>query len=387
MLKNLCTINNHFKKLSGSHVNLRFSVILNTITNSERLPKTNNNLMRLFSTTVRNLSNSTTSKSIRYKLIFQYKGTNFEGYQKQNNKGQARGNTVQRNIEEALHKFFNTNSIYVVGSSRTDAGVHALHNTCHFDVDREIIERRKNHSLKSIVFGVNSYLRDLDIVICACEQKDNTFHCRHNVKEREYQYRVLLVGPKPDIAYRVPFIQDQFYLVNGVPISVGEIPDFSGTPMSLDTHFNIEAVREACSYFVGTHNFNNFCRSDLPERISRMKTVHLVEVQEHSIGQDQTLSPLHFSAAKCREIRFVIRGKSFLHNQVRIMVDALIKVGLNKISPYRIRSALENPYIKFPEKGCVPPHGLYLTNVVYNTPENNPSEEHSDHEDDEEGSE
>ncbi|EFC49709.1 predicted protein [Naegleria gruberi] len=339
----------------------------NKFSSSLKIIQNNTNYLRRFYSDNHTTNSNTTERKDRYKLIFQYRGNNYDGYQKQNNKGEPRGNTIQKHIEGSLHKLFNTNDIYIVGSSRTDSGVHALHNTCHFDVASEIIEKRENYTAKNVIFGLNFYLKDEDIVICSCEKKDMNFHARHRVKEREYQYRVLLTGPKPDLAYKVPFIQDQYWIVNGAKYEQGgpTKQEISLDFRSLETYFRIDDVREACQYFIGTHNFNNFCKSDLPERVSRIKTINSVTVEEIDLQQDQTISPLFFSTSKCKEIRFTIRGNSFLHNQVRIMVDALVKVGIGKMNPTYLRALVQNPNMRYPEKGSAPPHGLFLTNVVY----------------------
>ena len=324
----------------------------------------NNNLFKLSERRFSSVVPQVKEKS-RFKLIFQYRGTSFVGYQKQNNKGEPCGNTVQMHIEKALHKLFNTEDIYIVGSSRTDAGVHALHNTCHFDVDSSIIEKRKNYGEKNILFGLNYYLEGQDIVVCACEKKDFDFHARHRVKEREYQYRILLVGPRPDISYKIPFIANQYWLLNAVPFLEGAQGATLLPPQSAETSFRLDEMREASQLFIGTHDFSNFCKTHIPKHVTRVKNISAIDIEEIDIRQNETSSPLFFSVAKCKEIRLTIRGNSFLHNQVRIMVDALVKVATGKLTGFQIRRALDCPQVPFHYKGAAPPDGLYLTNIVY----------------------
>ncbi|KAL9655633.1 hypothetical protein ABK040_002296 [Willaertia magna] len=305
----------------------------------------------------------------RFKIIFQYLGTKYEGYQKQNvgGKSKPKTKTIQGEIENAINKYFNIQQqqssqqqqyIYLVGSSRTDAGVHALHNTGHFDIDNESYLKRKEKYENSLHTGMNFFLSEEDICICKCEEKPLHFHSRFFVKEREYQYRILIGGSKSDLSHKTPFLKDRFWTIT-LPYS----SEYK-TPITNDL-FNVDLMRECANLFLGKHNFSNFCKTNIPEGVTRERTITEISVTEHEIEPDINLNPLQFSERICKEIRLKVRGHSFLQHQIRMMVYSLVNVALGKISKEDIQFALDNPLVTNIKKGTAPACGLYLTDITY----------------------
>ena len=113
---------------------------------------------------------------MRYLINLSYNGNKYYGYQIQNNEV-----TIEGCIEEILSKILNT-SINTVASSRTDKGVHAINQYCHFDYDKELDTNKLTHSMNSMLDG--------DIYIKSINKVDDDFHARYSVKNKEYIYKI-----------------------------------------------------------------------------------------------------------------------------------------------------------------------------------------------------
>ena len=118
-------------------------------------------------------------EKMRYLMSFSYDGSNFKGYQKQ-----PKVRTVQGEIEKALKQINNNNKVDIHSSGRTDAGVHALNQTAHFDLEMEITEEKLRH-------GLNSLLPE-DVYIKKISKVDDDFHARFNSIGKEYIYIINL---------------------------------------------------------------------------------------------------------------------------------------------------------------------------------------------------
>ena len=114
---------------------------------------------------------------MRYLITFSYDGSKFKGYQKQ-----PRLKTVQSEIEHALKTINNDVAIDIHASGRTDAGVHALNQKAHFDLDMDITPEKLGRALNSLISDY-IYIKNVEIV-------DSSFHARFNVKAKEYIYRI-----------------------------------------------------------------------------------------------------------------------------------------------------------------------------------------------------
>ncbi|MEH7437922.1 tRNA pseudouridine(38-40) synthase TruA [Neobacillus drentensis] len=244
----------------------------------------------------------------RYRCIISYDGSGFSGYQVQPNK-----RTVQREIEAVLAKMHKGTSVKVAGSGRTDAGVHAKGQVIHFDSPLPITEDRWEIAL-------NSMLPE-DISILSVKKVNDSFHSRFDAIGKEYRY-VLHLSSKRDpfqrvFAYRYPY------------------------------SLNLEAMRKASKYFLGTHDFTSFCsaRTEVEDKIRTVKAIDF-------LVEDDQLT-----------IRFV--GNGFLYNMVRILVGTLLEVGAGDRDPEDIPAILEKKDRRLAGK-TAPAHGLYLWEVFYN---------------------
>jgi len=240
------------------------------------------------------------------KLTIEYDGTNYLGWQRQ-----KVGNTIQGRLEEAI-EVLTKETVEAIGSSRTDAGVHAKGFVANFKTSSKIPAEKYREA-------INHKLPD-DIVILKSEEVDEGFHARYNAMGKTYSYSILNRD--------VPSAINRNYVYH--------------VKRRLDT----KAMREACKYFIGTHDFASFKTSG-----SSVKTTV------------RTISELYLEEQE-DTIKIYVTGDGFLYNMVRIIVGTLIMVGFNKIKPNEIEKIIEE---KNREKAgiCVPATGLVLERVYY----------------------
>ena len=243
----------------------------------------------------------------KYKLTIEYDGTNFVGWQIQDN-----GTSIQQSLEKAIKQLSNE-QLNVFGAGRTDSGVHAKGQVAHF-------EMLKDFRIDNIRDGINQYLRPLPIAILKVEKVSDDFHARFSAKQRIYQYSI--INRRPPLTF-----QRQLSWI-------------------IYKKLDIEKIKQASAYFKGKHNFNAFRSIDC-QSTSSIKTVDYC-----SVINDQ------------ESITIQVAAKSFLHSQVRIMVGTLVSVGEGKIQPSDIKQIIE---MKDRDKAGVtaPAHGLYLKEVIY----------------------
>lgn len=252
-----------------------------------------------------------------FKMILQYEGTRFKGWQKQ----ESTDNTIQGKLEALLTKMIGE-KIEVQGSGRTDAGVHAFGQVANFHADTQM-------STDEILQYMNTYLPE-DIAVISLKEVPERFHSRLNAKEKTYCYRVIHSG--------LPHVFDRRYAY------------------AVEQELDVEAMREAAEYLVGTHDFKAFTSN----KKGKKSTVRRVE--KISIERVQSTSML-FSKEQ-DEIRFTYSGNGFLYHMVRIMTGTLLEVGMHKRKPEEIAEILDS--------GCresagelVPAKGLTLMEVRY----------------------
>lgn len=240
------------------------------------------------------------------KLMIEYDGTNYFGWQKQ-----KLGHTLQGTIEKAINKLTGED-IELIGSSRTDSGVHAKGYVANFKTNSTI-------PADSFREAINTKL-PADIVILKSSEVGLEFHSRYNSKGKTYTYTILN---------------------SDIPTAIGR-----NYAYHLRGKFNIENMEETCKYFIGTHDFKAF-KSDG----SSVKTTV------------RTISDLHIELDK-NYIKFLITGDGFLYNMVRIIVGTLLQVGRGKKSPLDVKRLIDTKE----RKGvgmCVPALGLVLEEVFY----------------------
>lgn len=240
------------------------------------------------------------------KLILEYDGTNYFGWQKQNDKV-----TIQGTLEEAISLLTNE-CIDVIGSSRTDGGVHAKGFVANFKTNSKIPPQKFREA-------INYRLPD-DIIILKSEETEQDFHSRYSAIGKTYSYSILN---------------------RNVPIAVGR-----NYVYHLKKELNLEFMEEACKGFIGTHDFEAFKSSG-----SSVKTTI------------RTISDLHIEKQD-EIIKIYITGDGFLYNMVRIIVGTLIMVGYNKINPLEIKNIIDSKDRKRAGM-CVPAKGLTLEKVYY----------------------
>ncbi|XP_039223200.1 tRNA pseudouridine synthase-like 1 isoform X4 [Crotalus tigris] len=277
------------------------------------------------------------STKTRYLIFFQYFGAKYSGVKALPSGMSAVG--VENHLEKAAENLRASEPIKFAISSRTDAGVHALCNTAHLDVQRK--EGQPPFSEDVLVQVLNKHLLSEPIrVLSACRVSSN-FHARFSARARTYVYRVATGCT----AYSdLPVFERDLCWAN-----------WRG-------HLNLAAMQEAATFLMGTHDFSTFCSasSEMPVR-SPIKSLNWVEVRpargflsEHS--QDSNL--------KFWELEFVSR--SFLYKQVRRMVGALVAVGQNRLQPHHIKELLAaRDLMAYPHNTMAPPDGLFLKHVEY----------------------
>ncbi|MCP5373146.1 MAG: tRNA pseudouridine(38-40) synthase TruA [Hyphomicrobiales bacterium] len=247
----------------------------------------------------------------RYRLVLEYDGGGFVGWQRQ-----ANGTGVQQVLEEAIAAFAGVPAV-AHAAGRTDAGVHALGQVAHFDLDRDFDPDTVRNAL-------NFHLKPAPVVVRAAAVAAPDFHARFSATERRYLYRILNRRPPPALDRgRVWWV-----------------------PAPLDA----AAMGEAARVLVGSHDFTTF-RAAMCQARSPVKTVDEITVDRP--GGDGG-----------EEIRITVRARSFLHHQVRNFAGSLRLVGEGKWTAADLRAALE---ARDRARGgpTAPPEGLYLTGVSY----------------------
>ncbi len=240
------------------------------------------------------------------KVIMAYRGTNYHGFQRQEN-----AVTVQEVVEEKVSSVLNE-KVIINGCSRTDTGVHA-NNYC-FSVRTNSLIPTKN-----FVRGVNGRLPD-DISILSCEEADDDFHARFSCKAKEYIYRMHCSESKN------PFATDLAYHYRR-PV-------------------DIERIRSAAQEFVGTHDFRAFC-ADSSGKLSTVRTIYNFDVVSNGVS-----------------VEMLVKGDGFLYNMIRIMVGTLLMVNEKRIEPCDIKRIIESKD-RLQAGNTAQPHGLYLNRIFY----------------------
>jgi tRNA pseudouridine38-40 synthase len=243
----------------------------------------------------------------RWRITVEYDGTPFVGFQRQ-----ANGPSVQAAIEEAIEKF-SGERVTVHCAGRTDAGVHALGQVCHFDLARE----REPDTVRD---AINAHLRPQPVAVLAAEVAPEGFHARLSATGRVYRYRI--------VNRRAPLALEgkRAWLVQA-PLDAG-------------------AMHAAAQRLVGRHDFSTFRASECQAK-TPVKTLDVLAVSRRG-----------------EEIEVEARARSFLHHQVRNMVGTLKLVGEGKWSADDVAAALA---ARDRSRGgpTAPAEGLYLVRVLY----------------------
>ncbi|HLR65926.1 tRNA pseudouridine(38-40) synthase TruA [Virgibacillus alimentarius] len=244
----------------------------------------------------------------KVKCTISYDGTDFSGFQ-----SQPKIRTVQGELEKALMKVHKGEHIRIQASGRTDAGVHAKSQTFHFESPYEIPEHNWKKALNTLL--------PCDIYVHETRKVPSSFHARFDAIEKEYRYYVWN-EEGTDV-----FKRNYFYLFK--------------CPL------NMEAIKEACKYFEGKHDFTAFSSAKATVKGSKERILYEVTCNQNG-----------------NEIEFIIRGDGFLYNMVRIMVGFLLDVGQGKRNASEVHDLFAKKDRRLVGK-TVPPQGLYLWDVKY----------------------
>ena len=243
------------------------------------------------------------------KLIITYDGTRYRGWQKLS----STDNTIQGKLETTLSRIL-SEPVEVIGSGRTDAGVHALGQVANFHCTAPM-------PCQQILTQLRTYLPG-DIGIVSCEEAPPRFHARYNAKEKTYLYRIW------NSAAPCVFIRNQVY--------------------RFEAPLDLEIMRSSAVHFLGQHDFRAFC-SNKKSNKSTVRTIYALDIAKDG-----------------PEIRIRIRGDGFLHNMVRIIVGTLLEAGMKNrgLTPDDIPGIFEKENRALAGY-TVPPQGLTLEEVTY----------------------
>ncbi|MBR1653403.1 MAG: tRNA pseudouridine(38-40) synthase TruA [Clostridia bacterium] len=241
------------------------------------------------------------------KLLIEYDGKDFNGWQKQPNKL-----NIQGEIERAIQEITKEDDIQLFASGRTDAGVHALGQVANFKTS-------SNMPVEKFPIAINNKIKK-SIVIKEAEEVDERFHSRYNCKKKTYRY----------------IINNSEY---GSAI-------YRNLECHIPQKLDVEAMKAAIKYFEGEHDFKGFKASGTSSKNS-VRKIFKTKIEVHN-----------------ERIFIEITGSGFLYNMVRIISGTLVDVGLGKILPEEIPEIINAGDRKRAGK-TLPPQGLYLLKVEY----------------------
>jgi len=244
----------------------------------------------------------------RYQILIEYVGTNFIGWQIQ-----SKGKSIQKLIQAKLSKLLKE-KVSLVGSGRTDSGVHAIEQSAHFDCKREI------QNLDKFLKSINHFVNNMDVSIIAIKKKNLNFHARFSAKQRIYKYVILNRQSKPSIEK-----ERGWHIIKKLDISL---------------------MKKGAKKLLGTKDFSTF-RSSSCNAKSPIRTIKSINIK---------------SIRGRIEIQF--KSQSFLQQQVRSMVGCLKYLAEKKwdLKKFDFISKSKKRTL------CAPPapaKGLFLEKVIY----------------------
>jgi len=261
----------------------------------------------------------------RYKLTVAYDGSAFHGWQKQQPTHMPWPRTVQGELENTLMKVLRQPSaeLGLLGASRTDAGVHAIGQVCHFSTNSPIpIER--------MCQAINSRLpKDLDAR--HVEVVHDGFDAIRDATDKQYRYRILNAPHRP--------------------LGIRHLVYHEWANMDLGP------MRDAAARLIGTHDVEGFASAS-HGRLTTVRTIHHCHVEEHPLPGGYGVE------VPGRELHIVISGSGFLYNMVRIIAGTLVEVGMGKMPPGRIGEILATQDRRLAGP-TLPPNGLCLEWIRY----------------------
>lgn len=257
-----------------------------------------------------------------YRFLIQYEGCRYSGWQKLSEKEQ----TIQGKLENILERMTGE-PVTVIGSGRTDAGVHAKGQVANAHLAVKLSEQE-------ILEYINKYLPD-DIAVLEVTRVSDDFHSRHHALEKCYLYRVSTA--------QVTDVFKRRYVYE-----YGKGKRALGGEGRLD----LDAMRKGAAFLTGEHDFQGFCGRKIKKK-STVRKIYSIEIEE-ALG----------------EIRFYYRGNGFLFHMVRIITGTLLEIGERKRRPEDVKRILSSK--DRAEAGeTAPAKGLTLLWVRYDKAEEN----------------
>jgi len=244
----------------------------------------------------------------RYQILVEYDGSSYIGWQKQ-----KRGISIQGTLEKTLTKVLKE-KIILQGSGRTDAGVHALEHSSHFDIKTKI------KKIDTLIKSLNFFLKKKNISILSITKKRNNFHARFSAKERIYKYIIL---------NRLS------------PSSIN-----NGKVWHITKKLDIKKMKEGSKFLEGTHDFSAF-RSSSCNAKSAIRTIRKITIKKNN-----------------KELILRFKSQSFLQQQVRSMVGCLKYLGEHKWDLIKFNKVIKSKKRIL----CAPPapaEGLFLEKIIY----------------------
>mgnify|MGYP001449496362 CR=1 FL=1 len=245
---------------------------------------------------------------ITYQIKVEYLGTNFVGWQFQKN-----GLSIQEVLETALSQYLREN-VRIIGSGRTDSGVHASEQSAHFKTKNKISSR------SIFINSVNFFLKKHPISVLNIHKRPKNFHARHSAKERTYKY----------------------FIIN----RPSSLAIDKNKAWHIKKKLDVELMKKGATVLKGTHNFSTFRASNCQAK-SPIRTLKKPLIKKNK-----------------NRIVFTFQSKSFLQQQVRSMVGSLKYLGEGKWNLKDFKNAFKSKKRSM----CAPPapaHGLYLIKIRY----------------------
>jgi len=243
----------------------------------------------------------------RYKIMIEYDGTPFVGWQFQKN-----GLSIQKVLQDAVFNFSKEKTI-MTGAGRTDAGVHALKQIAHFDLKKKIQK-------KNLLPAINQNISNKSVTVLKINRVNKNFHARHDAKKRTYEY--LIVNRQSPLTLQ------------------------KNKAWHIRKKLDIKAMKKGSKLLLGTHDFSTYRAASCGAK-SPVRTIEKILIKKNK-----------------DKISLQFTSRSFLQQQVRSMVGCIKYLGEGKWSIDKFKNTFKSKK----RSACAPPApacGLYLKNIIY----------------------